>query len=379
MQVVMLLDNHYAPDRRVEYERQILTAAGLSVRIVAWDRRPAGREVGSTPTRGDDPDVVRIPVSAPPGGGVSTLRAMLSFAWAVWRHRRTLLSNADVLVVHDIYLLPVAAALSLVQRTPLIYDAHEEYSAMEAARLPRWWCRTMTIVESLLARRASCVVVPGQSRRPRWSNVGIEPLVLRNVGGRSSIEEHREPDWDLIYISGSLSSDRRPDILLDAARLRPDLRFALAGHGRDADRLQNVVREIPNLDFLGWVANPVELMSRSVAVFYGLDPDHAYSEKACPNTVYQAIHAKRPLLFLCGGEPDALASQFKVGIRCEPTAESVVEALDAVAHSDWEFDHATAMLALETRDEADAYVSAVQRVRGTQGRSPRRTSASAAP
>ncbi|MCW2967229.1 MAG: hypothetical protein JWM71_1001, partial [Solirubrobacteraceae bacterium] len=44
MRVTMLLDNHYGPDRRVERETELLSAAGHEIDILAWDRRPDGAD-----------------------------------------------------------------------------------------------------------------------------------------------------------------------------------------------------------------------------------------------------------------------------------------------------------------------------------------------
>jgi hypothetical protein len=83
------------------------------------------------------------------------------------------------------------------------------------------------------------------------------------------------------------------------------------------------------------------LFARARSIYYGLDPSHPYSDVACPNTLYQALRHRKPLVFFCGGEPAALASEFRIGIRCAPTAKDLAIAVEtALAERSWEFDAA---------------------------------------
>lgn len=359
--VAMLLDNHYGPDPRVRYECSLLAAAGASTRVIAWDRRAfAGDERARvTRTRVGGVDVVRISAPAPTGGFRPTLRALTTFSRLVWRDRRALLRDVDVLVVHDVYLLPLARLLSHSLRLPYLYDAHEDYAAMESDRLPRWWLKAATALETRIARRADAVVVPGRTRADRWVSSGLPaPVILRNRGGEAAPTADRPADWDLACVSGTLAPSRRPDIFLEVARRRPDLRFALAGDGRWAREVEQAARELPNVDWLGWVDDASALLARSRAAFYGLDPGHPYASKACPNTLFDALRAGRPLIFFCGGEPQELLARFRIGIQCAPTADAVLEALDdALDGSSWECD--AALAAIDREESPQDYVAAV--------------------
>ena len=189
--VVMLLDNHYAPDNRVQMEARLLGQAGHRVSVIAWDRSvsshastPQGPSLGAYGEQ-----VTRIPVPAPPGGGARTLLRMAEFAWKVLTRRRGLLRDAVVIVVHDVYLLPLGWLLARLESLPFIYDAHEEHAVAEASRHSRFSLRLVTAMETAFARRASAVVVPGDSRRARWIGAGISPIVSsepRGLRGRET-------------------------------------------------------------------------------------------------------------------------------------------------------------------------------------------------
>ena len=362
LRVSMLLDNHFGPDPRVNLECQALSRAGAQVRVIAWDRRSPSQRRGAEPAvLPPGVEIVRMPVQAPAGGGRNTFVAMLRFVRAVWRRRTELTAGSDLLVAHDIYLLPLGRALALRMRLPFVYDAHEEYAAMEARRYPAWWLRSASAAETLLARGAAAVIVPGESRIARWRDTRSDrPVLLRNLGldECDAPEGAAEPRWDIAYC-GTLADVRRLDLLLEVARRRPEARIVIAGRGRGEAEVERAAQELDNVEYQGWAADADELVRASRAIYYGLDPAHPYAAKACPNTLYDAVRLGRPLLYFCGGDVAEIAARYRVGIRCDPTPESLIEGLEAVRDPDaaWEFVPARAHL--WTRDATEPYVSAI--------------------
>jgi glycosyltransferase involved in cell wall biosynthesis len=272
---------------------------------------------------------------------LTSIRRAADYSRRVLRSRRRLLAGASVLVVHDIILLPLGWALSRRTGLPLVYDAHEEFAAMEGGRYPPWVLRVVTAVETLLARRASLVVVPGRTRAPRWESAGIRPVILPNVGRKVEPIRGTEPEWDLAYCGG-LAEVRRLDLLIDLARARPDLRIAVAGAGRSQGSLAEAAATLPNLEFRGEISEPDEFLARARTIYYGLDPSHSYSPKSCPNTIYQAIRVGRPVVYFGGGEIEEFLKEFRVGLKLDPDPDALADAVDRVRHEqdDWDFDAA---------------------------------------
>jgi hypothetical protein len=166
------------------------------------------------------------------------------------------------------------------------------------------------------------------------------------------------PEWDVLY-AGTVADIRRLDLLVELARLRTDLRIAIAGRGRGADRIARATAELTNLTYLGWRPDASALFSRTRAVYYGLDPTHPYSDVACPNTLYEALSHRKPLIFFCGGEMAQLAAEFKIGIRCQPSVAELSAAVDRVfTDSNWEFE--TAWRAVWERAETQLFVDAIE-------------------
>jgi len=333
--VVLLIDNHHAPDRRAEWVSAGIRGAGAEVRAVAWDRRIAPEP---TPPPPPGEEVVRIHAPAPWGAGRGTLSALGRFSRQAFARRRELLADADAVVAGDLYLLPLGRALAAAARVPLIYDAREDWAALEAARFPHAVRRAVTRTETALARGAAAVVVPGETRAARWRAVGIEPVVMRNVG--RTAPRPAPTRWDVVS-AGLLAEQRRPDLFLELAQRRPDLRFVITGGGRLEQEVRREAARMPHVDYLGFVEDVDAVLAASSVIVYGEDPATPYSTLACPNTLYQAIRVRRPLVFYCGGEPAEAAARFRIGVRCRPDVEELSGAVDTARAGDgWEFDAA---------------------------------------
>jgi hypothetical protein len=362
LHVSMLLDNHYEPDHRVAFEIELLREAGISAKVVAWDRRtPPSQDKQEPP--GDE--LVRLPVPAPSGGGWRTLVALTRFARKVWRDRTKLFEGVSLLVVHDVYLLPLGWVLARKLNLPFIYDAHEDFQRAEVGTYPRFLRRMAATAEGRLAQSAVAVVVPGSSRTERWRGVirGVPIVVPNFVQREQATTSGDSADWDLLYI-GTVSDARRPDLLIDLARIRPDLRIAIAGDGRSATAVMEAAPDLPNLTYLGWRSDADSLFERTRSIYYGLDPSHPYSEVACPNTLYHALRHRKPLIFFCGGEPAEVASEFRIGIRCSPSTADLARAVDAaLAGSDWQFDAAwkTTWKSADLEEFVEAIASAARK------------------
>jgi hypothetical protein len=333
--VVLLIDNHHGPDRRTEWLSGAVRAAGASVRVVAWDRR-VDREPLPPPPPGEE--VVRIPAPAPWGSGRGTVAALGRFSRQAFARRSELLAGADALLAPDVYLLPLGRALAAAARVPLVYDAREDWAALEAARFPHAVRRAVTRTETTLARGAAAVVVPGETRAARWRAVGIEPVLMRNVG--RTAPRPAPTRWD-VASAGLMAEQRRPDLFLELAQRRPDLRFVITGGGRLEQDVRREAERMPHVDYLGYVEDVDAVLAASSVIVYGEDPATPYSPLACPNTLYQAIRVRRPLVFYCGGEPAEAVARFRIGVRCRPEVDALSGAVDAARAGDGgEFDAA---------------------------------------
>ena len=122
-----------------------------------------------------------------------------------------------------------------------------------------------------------------------------------------------EDAWYDVAYCGHLAEIRRVDLLIEAARLSPQLRVVIAGEGRTSTRIAREASALPNVNFVGWTDRPDEVLASARVVYYGLDPAWPYAAKACPNTLYQAIRlhrrpsfpSERPQVRSVSSQPDS--------------------------------------------------------------------------
>src|SRR5215469_4561418 len=120
--VLMLLSNGFDPDPRVHNEARTLVENGYSVRIVAWDRDRARPEEELV----DGIEVRRVYLKSTHGRGWTQMLFMpLVFLRMI---RIALQGRFDIIHAHDFDTLPPALFLSWLRRTPVVYDAHEDYA-----------------------------------------------------------------------------------------------------------------------------------------------------------------------------------------------------------------------------------------------------------
>jgi glycosyltransferase involved in cell wall biosynthesis len=167
------------------------------------------------------------------------------------------------------------------------------------------------------------------------------------------------PKWDLVH-AGTISDVRRLDIVLDLARSRPDLKIAICGRGKSEDAIAAAASQLPNVDFLGWQTDVDRTLAATQAIYYGLDPHHPDAETACPNTLYQGLLHEKPVIYFCTGELEEIGQQFRIGIRCSPSAAAVGSAVDEVKRGgvNWQFREARD--AIVSSDGRNAFVAGVR-------------------
>ena len=121
---LMLLSNPYRPDPRVLRESRELIKSGINVHLIAWDRDAGLPEKAIE----DGIQVMRVGPRAP-------FRSILKVAARLPRFwlRSMLISRKlkfDILHANDFDTLPLGICLSRLSGKPLLYDAHDLYAKM---------------------------------------------------------------------------------------------------------------------------------------------------------------------------------------------------------------------------------------------------------
>jgi glycosyltransferase involved in cell wall biosynthesis len=124
-------------------------------------------------------------------------------------------------------------------------------AAAVAARAEGYALRSASLVgvihESFVSRVTAYGVDPGRIRLvPNWSHVQ-RPSADR-AATRARLGWHT--DTPVVLHSGNMGLKQGLDVLVDAARLAPDVRIVLMGDGNQREELRARAADLPNLDFL---------------------------------------------------------------------------------------------------------------------------------
>jgi glycosyltransferase involved in cell wall biosynthesis len=302
--VVMLLENNPFPqDSRVQNEARSLVAAGYRVTVVAprADGQPRYEVIGGI-------DVRRFRLRSATGG-VGALVAEFVVAWWMLHLAalRALILGADVLHLHNPpdTLFPAGWAARLLGRC-VIFDHHDLTPELVASRTQaRWaiplarWCERRTF------RIASVVLSSNQSyaeiARLRGGKKPEDVVVVRNAPRAEELSRGAEirpgvlSDPRLVYVGAIAPQDDAEDLPVVLSLLRdrhgiPNARLTIVGDGPArgaviaAARRQNVAdqvtitgwldsREVPSIireaDVCVDPAHPTPLNDRSTMIKIG--------------------------------------------------------------------------------------------------------------
>jgi hypothetical protein len=260
LRVAMLLSNAFRPDPRVLKEARTLARAGYRVDVVAWDRE--GAFPAEEPVEGFTVRRIATVRSRYGAGWVQIVR-LPRFWREAWRRFEAL--QPDVVHCHDFDTLIPGLLWRRRRGVPVVYDAHDDYAAMQAPRLRgrsgAALRRVIDAAERRLAARADAVITVDEHMARRY------PVARTTVIGHyppadfaATTRADPAAEAALVY-GGRLSTDRGLLVIaaalhtLAAEGLRPRLRL-LGTWTSPGERqaFESAMQGLEGqLDFRGWV------------------------------------------------------------------------------------------------------------------------------
>jgi glycosyltransferase involved in cell wall biosynthesis len=196
-------------------------------------------------------------------------RAIGGYFFSVRKHE-----GIDLLVAQDLA-APVALALRLLSKTPLIISVHGYWWDAWFSR-KRWWHRAYLPLLTWTLKRADAVRVVSRGLKELLAGKGVKPARITVIPTPVSLsrflkdpekKEPRPPDAPLVVAVGRLEKEKGFEVLIAAwarvVRSVPAARLFIAGDGTERVKLRKLaidLRLTPFLHFLGALA-PDELPS----------------------------------------------------------------------------------------------------------------------
>jgi len=261
--IAMVVWNEFRNDARVLKEAETLQFSGFQVTVYALHTPGITQEfetlssgvrvvrVARSPLwklrKGKDHSVVAGSSAenkaVGPIGKMSISRQVLRIVARLWTHfgliYKMVKSQPDVVHAHDVNTLPTAWLVSVLTRSPLIYDAHEISTDREGYSSFR---SVVGWVEKHLMPRAVGTITTTDIRAKFFARAyGISrPLVMQNRPRYVLVERSErirnelnfQETWPVVLYQGGLQQGRGLENLVEAASQVPNAYFVFIGGGR---------------------------------------------------------------------------------------------------------------------------------------------------
>ena len=179
---------------------------------------------------------------------------------------------------------------------PVIYNIHDNLGVRYA--MPAWARGVLNALEGLVVRASTLTLVPEPFRRdllPSWSRAKVR--VVRNSPDDPGFRPPTAPPSNppRVLFAGWLDFDRG---LAQIVALAGEGRIQLVVAGEGDERVHQLMRETPNVDYRGFCTHEaiMELTAQCdyVAAFY--NPTRLINRFAASNKIAEAMAVGRPVL-----------------------------------------------------------------------------------
>jgi glycosyltransferase involved in cell wall biosynthesis len=335
--ILMLLDNAFKPDVRVQKEINTLLSLGCEIDLFCWDKGSNLPEHSVS----DKLAITRIRVPAKSQQGLKQITNLLKFYREFKKRFKTNLKHYDLVYAHDFLMLPLGVYIKNIRKIQLVYDAHEIYHLMEWEKYNSIIRKFIQVTEQYYIRYADHFIVVNQIRKDYYSAyIKKNIIVLGNwfdpyKGTYISLRQiYNIPENDLLFVYfGTLSrKGRELDYMIENIVRIPNAHLVFAGVGHDAKYVDEKAGQLDRIYSLGWENDVRKYLSDVDFSFYFLNDGRKYYHYAAPNTLYQAISHGIPIISNVPGEPENLIKKFNIGYFVS-TGNSLENQIDILKNS----------------------------------------------
>ena len=322
MKILMLLDNQFPPDIRVEKEANSLLKEGNEVAILSYNFGNKNSDEIINGIR-----IFRFWIPNQAAKKIMGFSLQLPFYRLIWQRaisRIFKLYNFDVVHIHDLPLCTLIQFIKGKYRVPVIADMHENFPYLVAeqpymntlfARIflskgkwfkkeKEWLAKADTIVcvaeemkhriESELSNPKTIEVVPNTPATLELkASMANLPLIATRFSGT----------FNILYVGG-IDPTRGIDILIQASKYAikaiPGLKIIIVGGGRMLAEMRQLVSSL-QLDntvlFEGW--KPQEEVGSYISISDVCVIPHRKSpqtDNSSPNKLFQYLYFKKPVI-----------------------------------------------------------------------------------
>jgi len=221
--------------------------------------------------------------------------------------------NFDVVVAHDLPMLPIAVAAARENNASIVYDSHELFVEQ---RLPKYEVKGWQKIEEKNIRRGDAGITLNQSianelkNRYRLQDVLVvhnaERVCWESNNGSSRLLHKKlalKDDARIVLLQGGLYSDRNLEVLVRAVALlmNRNIHLVFLGNGNGVPILKDLVSKLGLEKIVHFIpAVPQEeLLSHTMSADLGVIPylpDCLNNYYCTPNKLFEFVSAGLPII-----------------------------------------------------------------------------------
>jgi hypothetical protein len=320
--ILMVLDNGFKPDLRVQKEINTLKKLGYSVDLYCWDQEGDQEEEENK----QNFNIYRIKLIVEKQQGLKKIFDLLKFYIKTNKRIKLNKTKYDYIYVHDFLLLPFGVYLKTRLRKPFIYDAHEIYHLMEWEKYNSLIRKIIFATERFLSKFADAFIVVNQKRKDFYSKYITNQIeIIGNWYDPYNGEivdlkkQYNIKDSEIIisYFGVINFSERPIDVFIKNLMKIPNIHFFVAGVGKDEKLIEDYSHQYQNLHYLGWQNNIRKYLKDVDYIIYFMNDQRKYFEYSAPNTLYLAISHSTPIITNVPGESEDLVKKNNIGYFIE--------------------------------------------------------------
>jgi hypothetical protein len=324
--ILMVIDNGFKPDLRVQKEINTLIKLGYTIALFCWDQEgdlpSTENKVGLT--------IHRIKLVVEKQQGIKKIFDLLKFYLKIYDKIKNQNEIYKYIYIHDFLLLPFGVLLKIKYKLPFIYDAHEIYHLMEWEKYNSLIRNAIFRTEKFLIKFVDAFIVVNEKRKEFYSmHVKNKIDIVGNWYDPYNGEifelkkEYNIPQKDIVvcYFGVINFSERPIDSFIKVMMKIPNIHFFVAGAGKDEKAVTEYVKIYDRLHYLGWQNNIRKYLNDVDYIIYYMNDQRKYFEYTAPNTLYLAISHSIPIITNIPGEAEGLIKNFNVGYAINNTKD----------------------------------------------------------
>lgn len=209
-----------------------------------------------------------------------------------------------------------AWAMSVVKHCKYVYNVQELYPdiAVNLGKMKGWAViRFFQGVERFIYRHAAFVtsITEGMCakirERTRPEKVMMIPNYVEIGGAVESCRFQGSSEWGerfTVCYAGNMGVPQNLGILVELAKLMPEIRVLFVGGGQDEARLKKMAEGLPNVEFRGYrpISEMPSVYAESDLFYVGQDPKAA--SDGIPSKIYRILGQKKPLAVVTAEDSD---------------------------------------------------------------------------